>query len=130
VIRYLSLKWIDALAKEVAGNDAVRRAAGDQSIGVTQVVTEGPEGDVIYHLQVVDGEPAFGAGPAWPEDVKMQQTWGTAVAVATGELNAQEAFLTGRILLTGDQQKLVAAQPIFGALDAVFDTVRARTAYR
>ena len=52
----------------------------------------------------------------------MEQTWDTAVAVATGQLNAQEAFIEGRILLTGDQQKLIDAQPVFGALDSVFDS--------
>ena len=50
-------------------------------------------------------------------------------AVATGELNAQEAFLGGRIRLFGDQQKLLESQPVFGALDAVFATVRERTTY-
>jgi putative sterol carrier protein len=75
------------------------------------------------------GEASFGAGPADPEDVKMEQDWDTAVAVATGELNAQEAFIGGRIRLFGDQQKLLDSQPVFGALDAVFATVRERTSY-
>jgi hypothetical protein len=60
----------------------------------------------------------------------MQQTWDTAVAVATGQMNAQDAFIGGHILFTGDQQKLVDAQPVFGALDAVFASVRQRTEYR
>ena len=95
-------------------------------IGVTQVVTDGPEGDVTYHFQVGDGAARFGAGPADPEDVRMEQTWDTAVAVATGELNAQEAFIGGRIRLSGDQQLLLESQPVFGALDAVFaDRARA-----
>jgi hypothetical protein len=129
VIRYLSLDWLDALATEVAGSADLQRLATEHTIGVTQVVTGGPEGDVTYHLQVADGRAVFGAGPADPEDVTMQQSWDTAVAVALGRLNAQEAFIKGRILLFGDQQKLIAAQPVFGALDAVFGAVRARTDY-
>ena len=129
MIRYLSLDWISALSEEVAASDHLRELAESHSIGVTQVVTNGPEGDVIYHLRVGDGEAAFGAGPADPEDVKMQQEWDTAVAVATGELNAQEAFIGGRILLFGDQQRLLDSQPVFGALDAVFASVRERTSY-
>ena len=70
-----------------------------------------------------------GAGPAEPEDVKMEQSWRTAVDVATGALNAQEAFISGHIRLFGDQQKLLESQPVFGALDAVFATVRERTSY-
>jgi len=93
------------------------------------VVTDGPEGDVTYHLQVGDGTASFGAGPADPEDVRMEQAWDTAVAVATGVMNAQEAFITGRILLFGNQQALMEAQPVFAALDAVFTAVRRRTRY-
>ena len=56
----------------------------------------------------------------------MEQSWDTAVAVATGELNAQEAFVTGQIRLYGDQQRLLDSQPVFGALDAC-STQRAST---
>jgi putative sterol carrier protein len=130
VVRYLSLQWIDALRDEVAASEELRALAAQHTIGVTQVVTDGPEGDVVYHLQVGDGSAEFGVGAADPQDVCMQQSWETAVAVATGQLNAQEAFITGRILLQGDQQQLTASQPVFAALDGVFRAVRERTEYR
>ena len=129
-IRYLSLDWLDELGRVVEADDELRRLAAEHEIGLTQVVTDGPEGAVTYHLQVTDGEASFGPGPAEPEHVRMEQTWDTAVAVATNELNAQEAFVNGHIRLLGDQQRLLAAQPVFGALDAVFAEVRARTDYR
>jgi putative sterol carrier protein len=129
MIRYLSLDWIKALSEEVSASDHMREIAASYSIGVTQVVSDGPEGDVTYHLSVGDGDASFGAGPADPEDVKMEQGWDTAVAVATGELNAQEAFISGRIRLFGNQQKLLDSQPVFGALDSIFSSVRERTSY-
>ena len=128
-VRYLSLDWIDALTDAVAADDALRALAADHEIGVTQVVSDGPEGEVTYHLQVADGAATFGTGAAEPEHVRMEQTWDTAVAVATGALNAQEAFVNGHIRLFGDQQRLLDAQPVFGALDAVFTDVRQRTEY-
>ncbi len=128
-VRYLSLDWIDALSREVAESDELAALAADHAIGVTQVVTGGPEGDVTYHLQVAGGGATFGAGEAAPEDVRIQEDWETAVAVATGSLNAQEAFIKGRILLTGDQQKLMDSAPVFSALDVVFAKVRADTDY-
>ena len=70
------------------------------------------------------GQARFGTGAAEPEHVRMEQSWDTAVAVATGTLNAQEAFINGHIRLFGDQQQLLDAQPVFGALDAVFNDVR------
>jgi hypothetical protein len=128
-VRYLSLDWIDAIRGAVAANESLQRLAPDHEIGFTQVVTDGPEGDVTYHLQVADGTIDFAAGPADPEHVRMEESWDTAVAVASGTLNAQEAFVRGQILLRGDQQRLLDSQPLFGALDAVFSTVRADTRY-
>lgn len=128
-MRYLSLEWIEALSREVAASNDVAALAAQHSLGFTQVVTGGPEGDVTYHLQVGAGKASFGAGAAWPEDVRFVQDWETAVAVATDRLNAQQAFMTGRIRLHGDQQKLAAGTPIFAALDAVFKKVRELTTY-
>jgi len=130
VVRYLSLEWFDALSAEVAASASLSELAQLHTIGVTQVVTDGPEGDVTYHLQVGDGVARFGAGAADPENVRMEQDWQTAVGVATGEQNAQEAFIGGKIRLTGDQQRLIDSQPVFAALDAVFKNVRERTEYR
>jgi hypothetical protein len=128
-VRYLSLAWIRELTREVAESETLAGLARDHTIGVTQVVSDGPEGDVTYHLQVADGEASFGAGPADPEDVRMEQGWDTAVAVACGVANAQDAFINGKIRLSGDQQSLMGAQPVFAALDHVFSTVRERTRY-
>ena len=130
MVRYLSLAWIDALSEEVANSSALAALADAHRIAVTQVVTDGPEGDVTYHLRLGDGQASFGAGPAEGEDVCMQQSWATATAVATGDLNAQEAFIKGLIRLTGNQQKLIESQPVFAALDAVFTSVRQQTEYR
>ena len=128
-MRYLSLEWIDALTAAAAVSPDLAAVASDHTIGVTQVVLATPEGDVTYHLVVADGAARFGAGPAEPEDVRFIQDWDTAVGVANGTLNAQEAFIKGRIRLVGDQQKLLTSQPVFRALDAVFSTVRERTEY-
>ncbi len=128
-VRYLSLEWIDALTQAVASNQAIALLASEHNIGITQTVTGGPEGDVTYHLQVGDGCATFGAGAAEPEDVRFEQDWETAVAVATDKLNAQQAFITGRIRLYGDQEKLLANTPVFAALDEVFGAVRTFTEY-
>ena len=128
-MRYLSLDWIDAVAAAVTASDRLQDMAPTHEIGFTQVVTDGPEGDVTYHLQVGDGKVTFAAGPADPEHVRMEESWDTAVAVATGALNAQEAFVNGHIRLRGDQQRLLDSQSLFGALDSVFAAVRAETVY-
>jgi putative sterol carrier protein len=114
---------------EVARRDEVGDAAAGHALAVTQVVTDGPDGDVTYHLEIADGTVAFGPGPAAAEDVRFVQDWQTAVAVATGATNAQEAFLRGRITLAGNQRCLLDAQPVFAVLEKVLAPVREATSY-
>lgn len=128
-MRYLSLEWIEALRDKVAASAELSKVAQDHSISVTQVVTDGPEGTVTYHLAVGDGVATFGAGAAANEDVRMEQSWDTAVAVATGQTNAQDVFIKGEVRITGDVQKLIASEQVFAALDSVFEDVRANTQY-
>jgi hypothetical protein len=130
MIRYLSHEWLDALTAEIAADPVVCNAGVGHRLDVTQVVTGGPDGDVVYNLHVENDEVCFGPGAAEDEDARFEQSWETAVAVATGTLPAQEAFITGRIKLTGDQQRLVEAQPVFAALEPIFTRVKAKTDYR
>lgn len=128
-MRYLSLDWIDAMQAHVASSQSLADLASSHSIGVTQVVTDGPEGTVLYHLQVGNGVARFASGPAPYENVRIEQAWQTAVGVATGTLPAQEAFIKGHIRITGDTQCLMDAVPVFAALDATFEAIRAITTY-
>lgn len=125
----MSLEWIEALRDKVAASTDLSTLANDYSINVTQVVTDGPEGTITYHLSVGNGGASFGAGAAANEDVRMEQSWDTAIAIATGETNAQDVFINGEVRITGDVQKLIASEPVFAALDSVFEDVRAHTVY-
>jgi hypothetical protein len=128
-IRYLSLEWIDAVNGCVSTSESLAQLSRIHDIGVTQVVTDGPEGDVTYHFQVGDGEASFGPGPAPREHVRLEQSWETAVAVATATVPAQDVFIKGLVKVTGDVQRLIATQVVFAALDAAFEQVRIDTEY-
>ena len=128
-VRYLGSQWLAAVAEAVASSERLQALAGDHEIGLTQVVTGAPHGDVTYHLQVSGGRAAIGAGPADPEHVRFTERWETAVAVATGAMNPQEPFLNGDIVFTGDHERLVRAGDLFAEMDAAFESVRELTDY-
>lgn len=128
-MRYLSLEWIEAMQSEVAASESLATLAQSLTIGVTQVITDGPEGTVVYHLHVADGVASFGPGPAPDEHVRMEQSWDSAVDVATEKVPAQELFIKGLVRVTGDTQRIVDCAPVFGALDSAFTTVRSQTVY-
>ncbi|MBM3717596.1 MAG: hypothetical protein FJW53_01320 [Actinobacteria bacterium] len=129
MVRYLSSEWIDAVGAAVASTRSIHDLAETHDIGVTQVVTGGPAGDVTYHLRVGQGSVHFGAGEAPREDVRLSQSWDTAVGVATSTLPAQEALVRGLVKITGDPTRLVDAAPVFAALDHAFEKVRTSTIY-
>jgi hypothetical protein len=128
VIRYLSLEWIEALTAEVAASPEMQAAADGRQPGhAGRRRRAGGRGD--DHLQVADRSRSSAPGRLSPRTSALSRT-GRRGGVATGQLNAQEAFMAGRIRLTGDQQKLLDSQQVFRALDGIFTTVRARTEYR
>lgn len=128
-IRYLSKEWIDAVSESVTASEALQLLGDKHIFGLTQVVSSTPFGEVSYHLQSGDGAVNFSTGDANPENVRFVQDYQTAIAVATGNLNSQEAFINGHIRFSGDHQCLIDAQEIFALLDEVFTSVRDRTEY-
>ena len=55
--------------------------------------------------------PACGSGPRRVLTLSFTEDHETAVAVSTGAMNAQSAFMSGRLRVSGDMDKLMAAQP-------------------
>ncbi len=126
-VDYLSNEWINAVAEGIKLNDEIAAVASDNTISVTQIITGTPHGDVTYHLESRDGKITFASGPATVSDIAFTQDWATAVGVATGKINAQEAFISGKIHFKGDHERVIATQPLFLALDQVFSAVNANT---
>jgi hypothetical protein len=129
-MRYLSLEWMEVMQANVAASESLTQLASTNRIGVTQVVTDGPEGTIVYHLQVGDGVAEFGPGPASDENVRMEQAWQTAVDVATETVPAQEVFMKGLVKISGDPQSIMDNVAVFAALDTAFAAVRGITEYR
>lgn len=82
-LRYLSADWVQAVSDAVATNTELQQLSAIHSVGLTQVVTGTPHGDVVYHLQIGNGTALFASGESSPEDVRFTEPYDTAVAVAT-----------------------------------------------
>lgn len=129
-VRYLSDEWISTVAQVIATDVDIATLAASHPIRVVQVVTGGPNGDVTYHLVTGESGVVFAAGEVPGPDITFTQTWDTAVSIASGAANAAEAFINGRVRFTGDHTKVIAAQPLFAALDRVFSAVRGNVEFR
>jgi putative sterol carrier protein len=77
------------------------------------VITGGPEGDVAYYWIVEDGHLLENRlGMLEDPDVTLHESYSDAKAMQQGELDANAAFMQGKIKVSGDVGKLMALLPI------------------
>jgi len=124
--RFLSPEWFAQL-------DAVHAAsnvpAKDDPCVLEQVVTATPLGEVRYQL-VVSGEAVrFEGGSTREPTVTFTSDYGTAAAIARGELSTQAALLDGRLRVSGNLSGISDALRQVSGLDLVPASVRAATTY-
>jgi putative sterol carrier protein len=106
---FLTQEWLD-LQRALAGALPERPGA---SARLQIVVTGTPDGEVRYLQVMEDGrlvEAALGA--AGPVDATLTETYDDAVAIARGELDANVAFMQGRVKVVGDMGHLMAIMPV------------------
>ena len=119
---FLSPAWLEQLTA-LAGGDGV----GPGATIVQQVVTDGPEGDIAYVLDIEGGRVR--ARPGWDDRavVTLTESWDTAVHLHRGELTAREAFLAGMIRIRGDVRQVLVAASGLAALGPAIAELRERT---
>lgn len=115
--KFLSEEWGDEIRGALQSSDAVKNAIQGVDLTIQQVVTDVPDqGEVKYWTQFQNGEINGEIGEVDNPDVTISQNYETAAAMNKGELNAQAAFMQGKLKVTGNMGKLLQHQ---GALQAI-----------
>ena len=122
--RFLSHDWVAEL-------DQVLRAAVVPSGGERLVIQQrvNAEPPIEWHVDLGAGGGAAAVGRSPSPTIELHQDLRTAVAVARGDISAEEALLTGRISVRGDIEAAARHRARFGDLSAALDTLRDRTEY-
>ena len=110
--KYLSQEWLDE-TRQLAESQPERPGA---SARMQYVVTGAPEGDVKYYWVLENGkllESKLGELP--DAEVTLTQSYDDAVKVQKGELDANAAFMQGRVKVTGNMAKLMSLLPLTNA---------------
>ena len=121
--KFLSQEWADDVLGALNGSDDVRGAIKGVQLCIQQVVTGAPEGETTYWTKFADGKVSGAIGDAGDADVTITQDYDTAVAMNKGELNAQAAFMQGKLKVTGNMGKLLQNQGAMQALGPVLSAV-------
>lgn len=119
-MQYVSDEWIHEANAAIAGLEPTV-----EPFAVSYTITDGPSGERSYTLDL--GCPSIQPGAT--ASVGLRMTWDVAIAVATGQLSAQRAFLDGNMQIQGDAQALVGNTEAMAAVDAALAPLRSRTTY-
>ena len=107
--KYLSQEWMDR-AKELAADFPETPGA---SVRMQQVVTGAPDGEVKYYTVIENGktlEQSLGEDPQ--ADVTLTNSYEDAVKIMKGELDANAAFMQGKVKVTGNMAKMMSLMPL------------------
>ncbi|MDQ1395958.1 MAG: hypothetical protein QOG64_1217 [Acidimicrobiaceae bacterium] len=110
--KWLTQEWLDE-SKKLAEDQPERPGA---SARMQYIVTGGPDGDVHYYWVLENGkllESKLGDLP--DAEVTMTQTYEDAQKIQKSELDANAAFMQGRIKVSGNMAKLMSLMPLTNA---------------
>ena len=107
--KWLTQEWLDE-QKRLAEGQPERPGA---TARMQYVVTEAPEGDIRYYWVLENGKLLESRlGELSDAEVTLTVTYEDAMSIQKGELDANAAFMQGRIKVTGNMAKLMALLPI------------------
>ena len=116
-IKFLSQEWADEMTKALNASDDFEKAASGQSAKLQQVVTDAPDGgEVKYYFKLEGGQAEVNLGELSDAEATITQNYETAVGVTKQEINAQNAFMQGKLKISGNMMKLMQLQSVINAM--------------
>ncbi len=109
---FLSEEWF-AAAKQLADEYEGRLPPPPGSAKVSITVTGGPDGDVHMHIDTTSGQAVLERGELPGADASVTTDYATArsMFLEQDQQAAMQAFMSGKVKVTGDMMKLMTMQP-------------------
>jgi putative sterol carrier protein len=108
--KYLTQEWHDEFKR--LSNETQPERPGVNA-RMQQVVTGAPDGDIKYYWVIEDGkllESSLGELP--DAEFTMTMGWADSVAVQKGDVDANAAFMQGKMKVSGNMAKLLSLLPL------------------
>ena len=115
-VKFLSEEWAQSMTDALNSSEEFKNAASGQQTKLQQVVTDTPEGELKYYFSLDNGTAQVGRGEIEGADATITQTYETAAQINRQELNAQQAFMQGKLKISGNMMKLMQLQSVFNAM--------------
>ncbi|MGO9195915.1 MAG: SCP2 sterol-binding domain-containing protein [Acidimicrobiales bacterium] len=107
--KWLSQEWLDE-GRKLSEGQPERPGA---TARMQYVVTGAPDGDIKYYWVLENGKlNESELGELADAEVTLTQSYEDAMRIQKGELDANAAFMQGRVKVTGNMAKLMSLLPI------------------
>ncbi|MHB1503778.1 MAG: SCP2 sterol-binding domain-containing protein [Acidimicrobiales bacterium] len=107
--KWLTQEWLDQ-TREMAESQPEHPGA---SARMQYVVTGGPDGDISYYWILTDGKIVESRlGTLDDSEVTLTTGYSDAMKIQKGELDANAAFMQGKVKVTGNMAKIMSLLPI------------------
>ena len=108
--KYLTQEWHDEFKR--MSNETQPERPGVNA-RMQQVVTGGPEGDVKYYWVIEDGKLVESSLGELPDpEFTMTTAWDDSARIQKGDLDANAAFMQGKMKVSGNMAKLLSLLPL------------------
>lgn len=121
--KFLSTEWFAAAQKVIDGSADVANAAKGKKALVQQIVTNGPNGDVVYSMRFDDGKVEIACGKVENADFTLTVDYETLGKIRRGQLSGQAAVMMGKAKIDGDLTRLMALHMPNQKVEAALNTV-------
>ena len=116
-VKFLTEEWAKEMTSALNASDDFKKAAGSQKTKLQQIVSDGPDGgEVKYYFSLDEGNAEVALGEIADADASITQSYDVAVAINKQELNPQNAFMQGKLKISGNMMKLMQMQSVFNAM--------------
>ncbi|MFN2526347.1 MAG: SCP2 sterol-binding domain-containing protein [Actinomycetota bacterium] len=122
-VKFLSDEWAKEMSAALNSSEDFKKAASGQQVKLQQVVTDSPDGETKYYFTLDNGTVDVGLGEISDAEATLTQNYETAAAIAKQELNATNAFMQGKLKISGNMMKLMQLQGVFNAMPKAVEGV-------
>jgi putative sterol carrier protein len=118
-MRFLSDEHFAASTAVFLTDAELRKSVPGVDLAIVYFVSDGPDGDFVYHIKIADGSVSMASGDLAERDAEVRSSYETAAKMARAELGNQTAVMMGKVRIKGGMMKLLKNQGVLNRVQAL-----------
>lgn len=119
MMRFLSDEHFAAATAAFGTDEELARRVSGVAVAIVYFVSDGPHGDLVYHIRIADGAVVMARGELPSRDSEVRSSYETAARMARGEMANQTAMMMGKVRIKGGLSTLLRNQAVLNRIQAL-----------